>query len=110
CILRNNLHSKFYKLHLGRNSCAICAGFYLQYWYNGIERRRFHGNLLFRQQGHFPNQRVRRSLLSSAEITRAMSERSDDAFARSESVKHARTVCSCPGVLLFFARSPKASG
>ena len=69
-----------------------------------------HSNLLFRQQGHFPKQRLRRSLLSSTEITRAMSERSDDAFARSESVKHARTVCSCPGVLLFFARSPKASG
>ena len=69
CILRNNLYCKFYKLHLGRNSCAICAGFYLQYWYNGIERRCFHGNLLFRQQGHFPNQRLRRRLLSSAGIT-----------------------------------------
>ena len=69
CILRNNLYCKFYKLHLGRNSCAICAGFYLQYWYNGIERRCFHGNLLFRQQGHFPNQRLRRRLLSSTGIT-----------------------------------------
>lgn len=63
------LDCKFYKLHLGRNSCAICAGFYLQYWYNSIERRRFHGNLLFRQQGHFPNQRLRRRLLSSTGIT-----------------------------------------
>ena len=49
--------------------CVICAGLYLQYWYNGIERRCFHGNLLFRQQGHFPNQRLRRRLLSSTEIT-----------------------------------------
>ena len=36
---------------------------------NGIERRCFHGNLLFRQQGHFPNQRLRRRLLSSTGIT-----------------------------------------
>lgn len=43
--------------------------FIYQYWYNGIERRCFHGNLLFRQQGHFPNQRLRRRLLSSAGIT-----------------------------------------
>lgn len=34
-----------------------------------IERRCFHGNLLFRQQGHFPNQRLRRRLLSSTGIT-----------------------------------------
>lgn len=52
-----------------RYCCEICAGFYLQYWYNGIERRCFHGNLLFRQQGHFPNQRLRRRLLSSTGIT-----------------------------------------
>ena len=69
CILRNNLYCKFYKLHLGRYCCEICARFYLQYWYNGIERRCFHGNLLFRQQGYFPNQRLRRRLLSSTGIT-----------------------------------------
>ena len=39
-----------------------------------------------------------------------MPERSDDAFARSESVKHARTslhLCSCPGVLLLFCKTAK---
>ena len=109
CILRNNLYCKFYKLHLGRNSCAICARFYLQYWYNGIERRCFHGNLLFRQQGYFPNQRLRRRLLSSTGITWAqwwcvclLRKRK----TRPDSLH----LCSCPGVLLFFARPPKASG